>query len=83
MMNIWDGLSDKYRLKFYQYIDLNCSPKWEDYDDDMTMSGDEDMKKVAFQVKVRSLILISHIITSEGSRELSNCLMLFDLFCRV
>jgi hypothetical protein len=68
MMNIWDGLSDKYRLKFYQYIDAKCSPKREDYDDDMTMSGDEDMKKVAFQVKVRSLILISHIITLEITR---------------
>ncbi|GFO19270.1 transient receptor potential cation channel subfamily v member 1 [Plakobranchus ocellatus] len=51
ILNTWDGISLKRKDKFLSYIEQCCSPLKDDYDDDMTQAGDEDMKKVTIQIK--------------------------------
>ena len=52
ILNIWEGISAKRKERFFAFIDSECSPLREYYDDDLTQSGEEDLKKVTFQIKV-------------------------------
>ncbi|RUS78045.1 hypothetical protein EGW08_014184 [Elysia chlorotica] len=51
ILNTWDGINPKSKEAFLLHIECRCSPLREDYDDDMTQTGDEDMKKVTIQIK--------------------------------
>ena len=53
ILNIWEGISAKRKDRFFEYIERECSPLKEYYDDDLTQSGEEDLKKVTFQIKVK------------------------------
>jgi hypothetical protein len=55
-LSIWENMSESRRNTFYSYMEANCNPFSEYYDDDMTEEGEEDMKKVTMQIKVRELI---------------------------
>lgn len=50
-LNFWDGMSFNAKKRFINYINTNCAPLQEYYDDDMTEEGEEDMKKVTIQIK--------------------------------
>ena len=52
ILGFWDGMSDSSQNKFLDYIEQNCSPYKEFYDDDMTEEGGEDLKKATLQIKV-------------------------------
>ena len=54
ILNIEEGLSNKRREKFRTYIHKSCAPKIEFYDDDAADTGEEDLKKVTIQIKVRA-----------------------------
>ncbi|XP_035826485.1 uncharacterized protein LOC101851051 isoform X3 [Aplysia californica] len=51
IINIWEGINRKRKNRFWEYIESTCSPLIETYDDDMTQTGDEDLKKVTIQIK--------------------------------
>ncbi|XP_046327907.2 transient receptor potential cation channel subfamily V member 5-like isoform X4 [Haliotis rufescens] len=51
ILNIWEGMSKKRRLKFLTFIENECSPQSDYYDDDLTQAGEEDLKKVTIQIK--------------------------------
>ncbi|GFS22479.1 transient receptor potential cation channel subfamily V member 1-like isoform X2 [Elysia marginata] len=51
ILNTWDGINAQNKEKFLAHIDRCCSPLKDDYDDDMTQTGDEDVKKVTIQIK--------------------------------
>ena len=53
ILTIWEGISAKRKDRFFEYIERECSPLKEYYDDDLTQSGEEDLKKVTFQIKVK------------------------------
>ena len=55
ILSIEDRLSRKQMLKFRTFLHTNCAPEEAFYDDDATEAGDEDLKKVTFQIKVSSL----------------------------
>ncbi|XP_064605915.1 transient receptor potential cation channel subfamily V member 2-like [Liolophura sinensis] len=48
VLSIWDSLGKKRKRKF---LDRLKKPIEDDYDDDVTISGDEDLKKVTIQIK--------------------------------
>ena len=52
IINTWEGINRTRKNKFWDYIDSQCAPLMETYDDDMTVPGDEDLKKVTIQIKV-------------------------------
>ncbi|XP_059144999.1 uncharacterized protein LOC131932143 [Physella acuta] len=51
ILNIWESMRRPSKEKFLAYIYASCKPLVDDYDDDMTQSGEEDIKKVTFQIK--------------------------------
>uniref|UniRef100_A0A2C9M2V5 Ion transport domain-containing protein n=1 Tax=Biomphalaria glabrata TaxID=6526 RepID=A0A2C9M2V5_BIOGL len=51
LVNIWEGMSRKRKEQFLDYIDEFCSPLKDEYDDDMTQTGEEDLKRITFQIK--------------------------------
>ncbi|XP_067678848.1 uncharacterized protein [Haliotis asinina] len=51
ILNIWEGMSKKRRIKFLTFIEEQCSPQSDYYDDDLTQAGEEDLKKVTIQIK--------------------------------
>ncbi|XP_070196553.1 transient receptor potential cation channel subfamily V member 1-like [Littorina saxatilis] len=51
ILNIWEGISAKRKKKFFDYIEDTCSPLQDYYDDDLTQTGEADLKKVTFQIK--------------------------------
>ena len=52
IINTWEGINRESKEKFWKYIEDECSPLMDVYDDDMTTPGDEDLKKVTIQIKV-------------------------------
>lgn len=52
-LSIWESMTNSRRNAFYSYMETSCNPFKEYYDDDMTEEGEEDMKKVTIQIKVR------------------------------
>lgn len=56
ILNIWEGLSANQKQKFFNFIDETCSPLEEYYDDDLTHSDEDDLKKVTFQIKVSHFV---------------------------
>ena len=53
ILSFWDGMSPSAQNKFLDFIEEECSPHKEFYDDDMTEEGGEDLKKATLQLKVR------------------------------
>ncbi|CAL1548535.1 unnamed protein product [Lymnaea stagnalis] len=51
LLNTWEGMSKSSKDGFLKYIDEHCKPLKEEYDDDMTVSGEDDLKKVTIQIK--------------------------------
>ncbi|KAI0229397.1 hypothetical protein LSAT2_020202 [Lamellibrachia satsuma] len=51
ILSIEERLSGKQRLKFRTYLHSKCAPEEDFYDDDATTVGEEDLKKVTFQIK--------------------------------
>ncbi|XP_041358930.1 transient receptor potential cation channel subfamily V member 3-like isoform X1 [Gigantopelta aegis] len=51
ILNIWEGMSKKRQMKFLKFVHTECNPKRDTYDDDVTTSGEEDLKKVTIQIK--------------------------------
>ena len=51
-LNFWDGMGPGSQNKFLDFIEAECSPWKEFYDDDMTEEGGEDLKKATLQLKV-------------------------------
>ena len=52
ILSFWESMSHNSRENFLQYIESECSPLKLYYDDDMTETGEEDLKKVTIQIKV-------------------------------
>ena len=52
IINTWEGINKQSKASFWKYIEDECSPLVDIYDDDMTTGGDEDLKKVTIQIKV-------------------------------
>lgn len=52
ILSFWESMSHNSRNTFLSYIYSNCSPLKEYYDDDMTVTDEEDLKKVTIQIKV-------------------------------
>ena len=52
ILNLWDGMSPAAQNRFFDFIENECSPYKEFYDDDMTEEGGEDLKKATLQLKV-------------------------------
>ena len=55
ILNFWDSMSEASQNKFLDFIEQNCSPYKEFYDDDMTEEGGEDLKRATLQIKVSFL----------------------------
>ncbi|KAL4232901.1 hypothetical protein ACF0H5_007588 [Mactra antiquata] len=51
ILSFWEDMSPEAKRKFLDYIQEECSPLNEYYDDDMTESDDADLKKVTIQIK--------------------------------
>ncbi|ESO84661.1 hypothetical protein LOTGIDRAFT_168525 [Lottia gigantea] len=51
ILSFWDSMSKRRKMKFLRYIEAECSPMKDYYDDDLTESGEEDIKKVTIQIK--------------------------------
>lgn len=51
IIGIWEGINRTRKENFWKYIEDSCSPLMEMYDDDMTVAGDDDVKKVTIQIK--------------------------------
>ena len=58
-LSIWENMSESRRNAFYAYMAQSCDPLSDYYDDDMTEEGEEDMKKVTMQIKVRIAMIDS------------------------
>lgn len=70
ILSIWEGLSRKQKDKFHQFINDNCSPLTEDYDDDLTQADDDgNIKKVTIEIKV----CLSLSLSSFSRIKSSNC----------
>ena len=52
IINIEEGMSHKRKNKFRKYIQDECSPFVDFYDDDATEDGEGDLQKVTMQIKV-------------------------------
>ena len=65
ILSIEERLSGKQRVKFRTYLHSKCAPEEDFYDDDATTVGEEDLKKVTFQIKVSSKftcqLAVSHL----------------------
>lgn len=55
ILNIWEGINIRRKNNFLLHIETNCSPLKEEYDDDLTLPEDDDLKKVTMQIKVRGV----------------------------
>ena len=66
ILTIEERLSHYQRMKFRTYLHAKCSPEEDFYDDDATEVGEEDLKKVTFQIKVisyyPSYFITSHVL---------------------
>ena len=52
ILSIEEGLSFKKKNNFRDFIHGKCCPREDEYDDDSTEAGEEDLKKVTFLIKV-------------------------------
>lgn len=60
-LSIWESMTSSRRNAFYSYMETSCNPFKEYYDDDMTEEGEEDMKKVTIQIKVREPLCVRRV----------------------
>lgn len=60
-LSIWESMTSSRRNAFYHYMETSCNPFKEYYDDDMTEEGEEDMKKVTIQIKVREPLCVRRV----------------------
>ncbi|KAH9499868.1 hypothetical protein Btru_076794 [Bulinus truncatus] len=51
LINIWEGLKTARKKQFLDYIAECCNPLQDEYDDDMTQVGEDDIKKITVQIK--------------------------------
>ena len=61
ILSLEEGLGKKRRDKFRTFIHSKCGPKVDFYDDDTTEMGEEDLKKVTIQIKVRITFTVNEI----------------------
>ncbi|XP_076463277.1 uncharacterized protein LOC143295453 isoform X2 [Babylonia areolata] len=78
ILSIWDGISAKRKQQFFDYIESSCSPLKEYYDDDLTQSGEEDLKKVTFQIKDKLEDFAEHFKLHFGDSTPSSLLLDLD-----
>ncbi|BFZ16281.1 hypothetical protein BsWGS_19321 [Bradybaena similaris] len=51
ILNIWEGINQRRKNNFLLYIEENCSPLREEYDDDLTLVEENELQKVTIQIK--------------------------------
>nr|XP_039272918.1 transient receptor potential channel pyrexia-like isoform X2 [Styela clava] len=69
ILSIEENLSHGQKERFRSFIQKKCSPLEEYYDDDLTTSQEDNLKKVTFQIKDQMEEVIEHLRLDEKERQ--------------